>query len=64
MAGLLGGGARPPAPVAPPPPPMVDDATSRLNERDKVARRQGRKSTILTGDSGLPDLGSTTTTGQ
>lgn len=63
MSGLFGGGAKA-APVAPPPPvPQVDDATSKMNEADKAARRQGRKSTILTSDGGLPDLGSTTVTG-
>lgn len=65
MSGLFGGGksSKPADPVPPPPPPQVDDATAKLNEQDRVARRSGRRSTILTGDAGLPDLGSTTTTG-
>lgn len=63
MAGLLGGGAKAQPAQVVAPPPQVDDATSKLNEQDKVNRRQGRKSTILTSDGGLPDLGSTTTTG-
>lgn len=62
MGGLFGGGPKPPAPVAPP--PQIDDATSRVNAEDAAARRQGRKTTILTSDSGLPNLGTTSRTGQ
>mgnify|MGYP001809673049 CR=1 FL=1 len=63
MATLFGGGGpKPPAPA--PPPPQVDDATARLNEQDRAARRSGRRTTVLTGDSGLPNLGTTTRTGQ
>lgn len=61
MAGMFGGGPKPPAPIAPP--PQVDDAQRQLNEQDRAAKRAGRKTTVLTGDSGLPDLGSTTKTG-
>ncbi len=64
MAGLLGGGPKIPKPTPVAPPPMVDDATARMNEQDKAGRRQGRRSTILTSEGGLPDLGTTTATGQ
>jgi hypothetical protein len=54
MSGLFGS---PKVPV-PPPVPTIDDATQRLNERDRLLRR-GRATTALTGDTGLPDLGKT-----
>lgn len=64
MSGLFGGGSKKAAdPPPPPPPPQVDDAVAKVNEQDKASRRQGRRSTILTGDAGLPDLGSTSNTG-
>ena len=44
---------------AAPPPPMVDDALARRNQQDRTVRR-GRGTTVLTGDNGLPNLGSTT----
>lgn len=50
----------PSAPPPPPPPPMIDDAAARMNETDRASKR-GRRTTLLTGDTGLPDLGSTTT---
>lgn len=56
MAGLFGGTPRVPAAV---PPPQVDDAARRLNDADRAARRAGRQTTLLTGEFGLPDLGST-----
>lgn len=59
--GLGGGSAEP---TKTPPPPQVDDATARLNAEDKSAKMTGRKSTILTSDDGLPNLGATTSTGQ
>lgn len=62
MSGLFGGGPKAPPPLAPP--PQIDDAQSRINAEDASARRQGRKTTVLTSDSGLPNLGSTTKTGQ
>jgi hypothetical protein len=43
---------------------MVDDAVAKLNAEDASARRLGRRSTILTSDNGLPNLGTTTRTGQ
>jgi hypothetical protein len=64
MSGILPKAPKPQAPSVPPPTPQVDDAVARMNDQDKVSRRQGRKSTILTSDNGLPDLGSTTVTGQ
>jgi hypothetical protein len=42
----------------------VDDATAKINLEDAAARRQGRKTTILTSDSGLPNLGTTSRVGQ
>lgn len=44
--------------------PQVDDATAQINAEDTKARKQGRKSTVLTSSSGLPDLGSVSKTGQ
>lgn len=60
MSALFGSGPKPPAP--PPPPPQIDDAASRLSEADRAARSAGRRTTIMTSDSGLPDLGTTTVT--
>jgi hypothetical protein len=34
-----------------------------MNEAEKMAKRKGRKSTVLTGDNGLPDLGATSSPG-
>jgi hypothetical protein len=66
MSAILGlfGGGQSPTPQLPPPPPQVDDATSRINAEDKAARAAGRKSTILTSDDGLPNLGQTTRQGE
>lgn len=63
MSGLFGSSSRSLPPVSAPP-PQIDDAMARLNESERAAKRSGRKTTILTGDSGLPDLGSTTKVGQ
>lgn len=52
-----------PTPPKAPPPPMIDDARSRLNEVDRTLRRRGRSTTILTSESGLPNLGTTTQVG-
>ncbi len=52
-----------PKPPKAPPPPQIDDARSRLDAVDRALRRRGRSSTILTSESGLPDLGSTTQVG-
>lgn len=47
---------------AAPPVPMIDEAANRQREDDRRSRlRRGRGTTILTGDGGLPNLGSTTT---
>jgi len=63
MSGMFGGGGpKAPPPVAPP--PQIDDATSRINAEDQAARKQGRRTTILTSDTGLPNLGTTSKTGQ
>lgn len=63
MASMFGGGPKPTPPAPPPPPPQVDDATARLNEQDRAARRSGRRTSVLTSDTGLPNLGTTTRTG-
>lgn len=52
-----------PKPLKAPPPPMIDDARSKLNEVDRALRRRGRSTSILTSESGLPDLGTTTQVG-
>ena len=44
----------------PPPVPTVDDAQARQNAQDRSIRR-GRGTTVLTSDTGLPDLGKTST---
>jgi hypothetical protein len=62
ISGLFGGGKKAQV-VTPPPAPQVDDATARMNEAEKMAKRKGRKSTVLTGDNGLPDLGATSSPG-
>ncbi|MFX9574560.1 hypothetical protein ABTO53_19660 [Acinetobacter baumannii] len=40
---------------APPPAPQIDQAQQRRDQRDRSAAR--RATTILTGEGGLPDLG-------
>lgn len=64
MSGLFGGWASTPKVVQPSPAPQVDDATAKINSEDAAARRQGRKTTILTSDQGLPNLGTTSRVGQ
>jgi hypothetical protein len=54
MSGLF---SKPDVP-APPPVPTVDDAQARANAADRALRR-GRATTVLTSDTGLPDLGKT-----
>lgn len=44
----------------PPPVPTVDDAQAQMNAADRALRR-GRGTTVLTGDTGLPNLGTTKT---
>lgn len=56
MSGLF---SKPKVPV-PPPVPTVDDAEARKNAMDRTLRR-GRATTVLTGDTGLPNLGTTKT---
>jgi hypothetical protein len=63
MGGLLGGGSAP-APVAPPPPPAIDTAAVQNKARDerlRLAKSQGRSSTILTGGQGTVDEGKAAT---
>jgi hypothetical protein len=47
----------PPTPQAPPPVPRIDEAMQRVRDRDQAVRR-GAASTMLTGEGGLPNLGS------
>lgn len=56
MSGLF---SKPKVPE-PPPVPTVDDAQARQNAMDRTLRR-GRATTVLTGDTGLPNLGTTKT---
>lgn len=56
MSGLF---SKPKVPE-PPPVPTIDDAQARQNAMDRTIRR-GRATTVLTGDTGLPDLGKTRT---
>jgi hypothetical protein len=45
----------PPKPVAPPPAPTINQAQMAADRRDRVLAR--RATSVLTSDSGLPDLG-------
>lgn len=56
MSGLF---SKPKTPE-PPPVPTVDDAEARKNAMDRTLRR-GRATTVLTSDTGLPNLGTTKT---
>lgn len=48
----------PPKPEKPPKVPQLDDAIALRNERDRNLRRPGGAgANLLTGESGLPDLG-------
>lgn len=48
---MFGGDKPKPAPV--PPPPVIDDTVAKANQdADALRRRQGRASTILTGQNG------------
>lgn len=51
----------PPPPEPPPPVPQIDNAVKMRNEQDRMYLRRGRGTTVLTGDQGLPNLGSTST---
>jgi len=62
--GFLFGGGGGAEPVKTPPPPQADDATAQINAEDQKARQTSRRSTILTSDDGLPNLGATSVTGQ
>ena len=57
MGGLFGGSKVKAAAVAPAP-------QVKINAQDAQAKKRGQKATILTSDTGLPNLGVTTTTGQ
>lgn len=56
MSGLF---SKPKVPE-PPPVPTIDDAEARKNAMDRTLRR-GRATTVLTGDTGLPNLGTAKT---
>lgn len=63
MGGLFGGGGTP-APQAPPPVPTMNDAAAKAQAEQEAllqARQSGgRSSTMLTGGSGLSNLGTVT----
>jgi hypothetical protein len=59
MGGVFGSPPKPPKPDEPPPPPQVDKAATEADERLRLARRQGRKATLFTGQSGPPLTGQT-----
>lgn len=50
---------KPKMPKPPPPVPQVDDASKMRNEQDRQYRRRAAGTTVLTGEQGLPNLGST-----
>lgn len=55
MGGLFSGpkAPKPPPPPAPPPPtPTVDEAAQSSEAEDKLRRRKGRASTVLSQDAG------------
>lgn len=48
-----------PKPPAPPPPvPQVDEAKAGVSRRNRSLAKKGLASTLLTGEGGLPNLGS------
>ena len=50
----------PPKPIAPKPPPQISDAMIAAEQGDNLLKRKmGVGTTILTGDKGLANLGST-----
>jgi hypothetical protein len=58
MSGLFGGGGvKSPAP--PPPIPQIDNAIAARNAENQTLMQRGRATTVLTSDTGLPNLGST-----
>lgn len=65
MGGLFGGSSAP-APQAPPPVPTTSDATAaaqaQIDAMQKARQEGGRSSTMLTGGSGLSDLGTVSNT--
>jgi hypothetical protein len=63
MGGLISKPKVPPPPPAPPPPPpvpTVDDAAMSSEAEDKVRRRKGRASTVLSQGSDLATAEPTT----
>lgn len=55
MTGLMGGTPKVKMPDAP---PQIDQALKMARD-GQTTRKRGLGTTLLTGDSGLPDLGST-----
>lgn len=56
MTGLLGG--KQPTAAKPDPVPQLDQAL-KMSREGTSTRKRGIGTTLLTGDSGLPDLGAT-----
>lgn len=52
MSALFSKPPKPPPPPAPAPAPSIDEARQRQQAQDKLAGRQGRAATILTGAQG------------
>jgi len=57
MSGLLG--IKTPTPTPPPPVPSIDTAVAARNAEHQTSVARGRATTVLTSDSGLPNLGTT-----
>ena len=50
MSGIFGGKPDAPPPLPPPPPvPTIDEARLRAENADAMARRRGRRASVLTG---------------
>lgn len=63
MGSIFGGGKQsspppppPPPPITPPPPvPTTDEASMRAESADALAKRRGRRASVLTGDTGVEE---------
>ncbi len=49
--------SKPKVQAPPPPPPRIDEALNAVRNAQQNPRIRGRKASILTSDTGLPDLG-------
>lgn len=62
MGGLFGK-PKTPQVVMPPPTPVVDESAKERSERDALARRRGRRATVIAGAAGAPKTASKTLLG-